>query len=158
MKTCCRCGCAKPKEEFHKVGIGKIGGRCKSCEAKRIKEWASKHREKLRLRYLEWRKTHPEASRAHSRKQYEKNRHRYAAHVMNRLARKANATPPWAEKEKIALLYKKAREWGMHVDHIVPLRHPLVCGLHVWHNLQLLAPEVNMSKRNTYWPDMPEAN
>lgn len=61
----------------------------------------------------------------------------------------------WAEEEKIKIVYAKAKVFGMTVDHIVPLHHRLVCGLHVWHNLQLLEGRLNRSKNNRVWPDMP---
>ena len=156
MKTCCRCNEVKQEAEFHKIAKGRIGGRCKKCEAARIKKWAEKNRPAVRARHAAWCVEHPERTKVHSRRQYEKNKPRYNAHVMRRNARKLNATPLWAEKEKIAVVYKKAKEWGMHVDHIVPLKNPLVCGLHVWANLQLLSPRENMSKQNRSWPDMPE--
>lgn len=65
------------------------------------------------------------------------------------------AQPEWADRAEIREIYKQAKRTGMHVDHIVPLCHPLVCGLHVEHNLQLLPPGVNYYKSNNHWPDMP---
>lgn len=155
MKTCCRCGIEKQEEEFHKLQPGKIGGRCKPCEAARVKKWASANREKLRIRCLSWRRDNPARSKQHSKRYYESNKEHFASNVRRRQASQINATPPWSEREKILVLYKKAREWRMHVDHIVPLNHPLVCGLHVWHNLQLLSPAENYKKNNRTWPDMP---
>lgn len=71
----------------------------------------------------------------------------------NRRLRKVDqrqAQVPWADMKKIAKIYQDAKEQGMHVDHIIPLKHPLVCGLHCEFNLQLLTPEANMAKRNYF--------
>jgi hypothetical protein len=55
----------------------------------------------------------------------------------------------WAMNDpRIQLLYEKASEYGMHVDHVIPLQGKLVSGLHVWENLQLLDPALNISKGN----------
>jgi hypothetical protein len=40
------------------------------------------------------------------------------------------------------------------VDHIVPLVHPRVCGLHCEHNLAVITETENLAKSNHYWPDM----
>lgn len=64
----------------------------------------------------------------------------------------------WADKKKIAEFYKAARLLTEHtgvthtVDHIHPLHHPLVCGLHVETNLQILTMEENTKKNNSFSP------
>lgn len=69
-----------------------------------------------------------------------------------RRATKLKATPFWSETKLIAELYKAAPE-GYHVDHIVPLQHDKVCGLHVLANLKAIPAFDNMSKGNTFITD-----
>ena len=64
------------------------------------------------------------------------------------------ATPKWINRTRIRKIYDFASRHGRHVDHIVPLNSPLVCGLHCEDNLQVLLPRVNYYKSNTTWPDM----
>lgn len=76
-----------------------------------------------------------------------------------RRASKLKATPSWADQELISAFYKQAAAVtasgiATHVDHIVPLRSTLVCGLHCQSNLQLLSSTDNKSKGNHWWPDM----
>lgn len=70
-----------------------------------------------------------------------------------RRAAQRQAQPPWLtaeQKKEIADLYVLAREKGMQVDHIVPLTHKRVCGLHVPWNLQLLTKSENYRKHNSW--------
>lgn len=68
------------------------------------------------------------------------------------------ATPAWLNQEQrteINRIYKRAKQLGQTVDHIVPLASGIVCGLHVPWNLQILTREENNNKGNRYWPDCP---
>jgi hypothetical protein len=59
-------------------------------------------------------------------------------------------------------MYKAAKALSMltsekhEVDHVVPLKSKLVCGLHCEANLQIIKRSANRSKSNRRWPDMPE--
>lgn len=66
-----------------------------------------------------------------------------------RRARELMATPAWADNNKIREIYANCPE-GYHVDHIVPLKGTLVCGLHVEYNLQYLPALDNLQKGNKY--------
>lgn len=59
------------------------------------------------------------------------------------------AMPAWADKDKIREIYANRPE-GMHVDHVIPLRGKLVCGLHVETNLAYLEGEENARKSNSF--------
>lgn len=93
---------------------------------------------------------------AHNKKWKTKNKDKLI--LYSRLRRAKQIIPSWAELNKISVVYKKAAQYGFEVDHVVPIKSKLVCGLHVWNNLQLLSATENQKKGNRTWPDMPEAN
>lgn len=64
------------------------------------------------------------------------------------------AKPSWADTTRIKEIYKLASEQGLEVDHIIPLKHDLVCGLHVPANLQLLTRSENARKSNKFDEDI----
>lgn len=69
-----------------------------------------------------------------------------------------NATPAWAndffikEAYRLAKLREKLCGGKWHVDHVVPIVSPLVCGLHVEHNLQVIPGRENLEKGNRFTP------
>ena len=76
-----------------------------------------------------------------------------------RRASKLKATPLWANQELVTSFYKQAKRFEVwlgveyHVDHIIPLKHPDVCGLHNEFNLQIIPAIDNMKKSNKFNPD-----
>jgi hypothetical protein len=109
-----------------------------------------------------WRKKHPERHVASTLAWQRNNREKVNAKSAQYRANKFKAMPIWADKEEIKLAYAIAKrvslETGImyHVDHIVPLKSKIVCGLHVPANLQLLTHSANSAKCNKHWPNMPE--
>lgn len=172
QKTCASCGEPKELEAFS-------AGRavCKPCRSVESKAWYRNNPEKVALarprRALAariWARDNPARAAANSRRHREanpkrasectrawqkRNPEKHAATSARGRAKRAQASPSWASGAAVALMYLKAREWGMTVDHVVPLRSPIVCGLHCEANLQLLAFPENSRKNNRVWPDMP---
>ena len=118
----------------------------KESADKKYKEYYEKNKSYMRARASKWQKENPVSVNASSRK-YQ--------------ASKLNAAPKWAndffikEIYHLANLRSKMLGYKWHVDHIVPLRSKLVCGLHVENNLQVIPAIQNMRKHNTIWPQMP---
>jgi hypothetical protein len=77
-----------------------------------------------------------------------------AFHAAKRRASKKNATPKWADLAKIRDIYSTASALGMSVDHVIPLQHSRVCGLHVENNLRILPIEDNCRKSNSFSEDI----
>ncbi len=71
------------------------------------------------------------------------------------------ATPVWSiaffVQEAYDLAQRRTKATGIEwsVDHIVPVRSKIVCGLHAHTNIQVIPKSINQSKNNRFWPDMP---
>jgi len=81
---------------------------------------------------------------------------RWISYVRARQKKIKQATPNWVNKNILAEIYIKAQELTVatnikhEVDHIIPISHPLVCGLHVPANLQILTKLDNRNKTNKF--------
>jgi 5-methylcytosine-specific restriction endonuclease McrA len=72
------------------------------------------------------------------------------------------SAPPWVDRAAVNVIRDEARrltaETGVpHVlDHVVPLSHPMVCGLTVPWNLRVITYAQNAAKSNRWHPDQLE--
>ena len=104
------------------------------------------NKESMKRRIAEWKKANPE---------------KVAQWDPRRRAAAKQATPRWAisffmdEAYSLSQLRTKMLGYPWHVDHIVPLQSPIVCGLHCEQNMQVIPGAVNCRKHNNQWPDMP---
>lgn len=124
-------------------------------EAERQKRLAdpAPHREKARRHREKNAEKYREKARAHARN----NPEQYAARAAERRARQHHATPEWdkdftkfvmVEARRLAGTREKTFGFAWHVDHIIPLKAKLACGLHVWNNLQVIPATENQRKYN----------
>lgn len=175
MKTCTRCGEVKPLDAFSRWVRGKDGRRleCRACSAERKRAWDDANRERIAAycrKYREanreriaaarehrlsmqalWREANRDRLRAMQAGYRRENAAAVNADCALRRAARLRATPPWLTREQrdeMAAAYHLAREFGAHVDHIVPLKGANVCGLHVPWNLRVIPAAENLSKGN----------
>ena len=120
----------------------------------RTGKYAADNSIKISLNQREWRTNNADKIR-----QYRKdNRGLYAYHTAKRRKRVKQATPKWVNMEEIKQLYllaaKLSKETGIlhEVDHIIPLTHDLVCGLHCLENLRVIPKIDNIKKSNKFTP------
>jgi hypothetical protein len=125
-------------------------------------DYRERHPDRRREICAKYRKNNTQRERIYRKIYAALNRDKLAAKSSYRRAAKVMATPPWANSEEIREIYGLAmrvtRDSGIphHVDHIVPLISPIVCGLHCEANLWVMIGSQNQSKSNRYWPDMPD--
>jgi len=134
-------------------------------EAVRAYREASEQTEEGRVRKREynkrWRLKNVEKERARNVEYKSKNRDKQRANQALRRATLLRAKPSWLTREhrkQIGAIYKEAfrlsAETGVayQVDHIVPLRGKVVCGLHVPWNLRVITAYENQT-RPRVWRD-----
>lgn len=163
LRTCRLCCASKPHSEFysHPRGRLRLAWRCKACERARARAWARDNREKARAANRRWIANNRDRYLDIQRRSDRNNPLRAPRQARRRALLRGAAYPAWAndffiqEAYSLARLRTKATGVRWHVDHIVPLQHPLVCGLHTDANLSVIPMLENSAKGNRRWPDMP---
>lgn len=121
--------------------------------------WRAANADAIRTRKISYAKAQAEPIRERGRRWKQANKGKVLANVKLRKHRKRRASPRWltrAHKTAMALFYRAAEALSFwtgkphHVDHIVPLNSPIVCGLHVPWNLQILTAGANLKKSNRF--------
>lgn len=170
-KKCNRCAQTKLSTDFYRDSKAKDGhmGRCKECDREYMV--ANPARAIIRKRSADkYRDIRNQQAREKSR---QKRIEKYASRVSDRDAcikyratrqlAKAAATPVWVsqdDKRKTTEIYATAAMLQeltctqYDVDHIVPLQSDVVCGLHVWWNLQAIPRSLNAQKQNIFDPSL----
>lgn len=156
-KKCSLCEIIKDLENFYK-DRGKRDGHshwCKDCTRLRNRKWREDNRERKRASNLKYERENKDKKKRWHKKYQQTHRSDVRANTSRYRAKKKQATPSWANFDRIQEIYLMACEEGLEVDHIVPLQSEYVCGLHCEDNLQCVDSSYNRKKNNNFWPDMP---
>lgn len=173
-KKCTKCGLIKPLSDFWKLKSHSTGVQSRCIECKKlwylsnkdkhralVKNWVGKNRTRWNEYAKKYRLKYPERTKKAWQKWAKNNPDATCFKSAKRRAITKFATPKWANRffmqEAYDLARRRTKLLGEKyvVDHIVPLQHQLVCGLHVEHNMRVISERANSAKCNYWWPDMP---
>lgn len=128
-------------------------------DKKRRAVYYETNREKILARARDHYAANPEYNSRRGREWRQANPDKSLEHVRARQTRKQQAMPSWVDRSELKAIYAESRRVSEatgikhHVDRIVPLKNPLVCGLHVPANLRIIPALENQAKSNKLLPE-----
>jgi endogenous inhibitor of DNA gyrase (YacG/DUF329 family) len=136
VRHCKQCGREVPRDKISRAVF---------CTNKCGYDW------KNRERYY----SDPAAHKEKTTRWREKNRERVCIYTTKlsaaRRAKQRSAVPAWLDRADlfwVEYYHRAAKDLGLTVDHIVPIKGRDRSGLHVWWNMQLLSRSRNAAKGN----------
>ena len=160
-----------PCKHGHRSDRSVASGSCLECknlsEKRRRAEFSAEEREeyiRFHRQYYQdnkeakttvnasWRQRNPDKVKSYLRKSEHKHRDKKRARTAARRRRYRTATPAWVDKKAIRQIYLNCPP-GYHVDHEIPIKGKLVCGLHVPWNLKAVPARDNLIKHNKFDPE-----
>ena len=168
LKPACKICAAKKAAEYREKNLEAVQTRSKDWHFKNrersietTRAWQKANRQAHAERAAAYREANSAKLSAEFKRWAADNKHATRANRAKRRAALKKAIPPWSDKEAIKVIYAEAArlsaETGIehHVDHIVPLQHSDVCGLHVQFNLRVIPKRDNQKKYNKWDPAQP---
>lgn len=157
-KACASCKEIKDYSSFHS-NKGKLVSYCKKCTNTRKNAWRALNAEKTLVYQKGYRERRATEISAYQKLYWKSRPDLVNFHSNKRRASKLNAQVPCLTEQDHAIIksYYTMAKWlsftcfvPYHVDHIVPLQHKKVCGLHVPANLAIITASKNHSKGNKF--------
>lgn len=141
---CRQCKVVKSVCNFHKHTKGKFGisERCMECTSDNGVSYRSKNRDKLLLRSKSYYRNNKDKVKV------QRSVRRYGLRAQARIIK-------YFRKELDALVqsvpeFERSNTASLVIDHIIPLKHPNICGLHCPANLRVISASENSSKQNKW--------
>lgn len=141
---CRQCKLIKPASSFnrHKKGKCGISERCVECISDVGASYRSRNRAKVILRARNYYRNNKDKVKV------QRSVRRYGLRAQAKIIK-------YFRKELDALVqsvpeFNRADTTSLVIDHIIPLKHPNICGLHCPANLRVISASENSSKQNKW--------